>query len=170
MASKWEGLMLNAVDAELGRIVDLLERRFPGEYVLLVTADHGQCPLPDSKGGVRLDPIQLEGTVERAFGAGMGTAVQYTAPSEIYLDMDALRDADATADDVAAALQHLTYRQNIGPYVAASAIEQGLLDKEEFAAVLSADYIARTDPSAFGASIYVGDDVDQGIPPTSLLA
>ena len=63
--------MLNAVDAELGRIVDLLERRFPGEYVLLVTADHGQCPLPDSKGGVRLDPIQLESTVERAFGAGM---------------------------------------------------------------------------------------------------
>ena len=54
--------------------------------------------------------------------------------------------------------------------MAASAIEQGLLDKEEFAAVLSADYIARTDPSAFGASIYVGDDVDQGIPSTSLLA
>jgi len=92
MASKWEGLMLNAVDAELGRIVDLLERRFPGEYVLLVTADHGQCPLPDSMDGVRLDPIQLESTIERAFGAGVGTAVQYTAPSEIYLDVDALRE------------------------------------------------------------------------------
>jgi type I phosphodiesterase/nucleotide pyrophosphatase len=169
MASKWEGLMLNAVDAELGRLVELLESRFPGEYVLLVTADHGQCPLPDSMNGVRLDPIQLESTVERSFGAGMGTAVQYTAPSEIYLDVDALKDADATPDDVAAALRHLTYRQNVGPYVAASAIEQELLDKEEFAAVLSADFIARTDPTAFGQTVYTGDDVDQGIPSTSLI-
>jgi hypothetical protein len=169
MASKWEGLMVNAVDAELGRLVDLLERRFPGEYVLFVTADHGQCPLPDSMDGVRLDPIQLESTVERSFGAGLGTAVQYTAPSEIYLDVDALRDADATPDDVAAALRTLTYRQNVGPYVPASAIEQELLDKEEFAAVLSADFIARTDPTTFGDTIYTGEDVDQGIPPTSLL-
>jgi len=170
MASKWEGLMLNAVDAELGRIVDLLEARFPGDYVLLVTADHGQCPLPDSMGGVRLDPIQLERTIEQRFGPGLGNVVQYTAPSEVYLDVEGLRDAGATTGDVAAALQHLTYRQNLGPYVPASAIEQDSLDKEEFAAVLSADYIASvTDPARFGASAYTSADVDPGVPPTSLL-
>jgi predicted AlkP superfamily pyrophosphatase or phosphodiesterase len=170
MASKWEGLMLNAVDAELGRLVDLLEARFPGEYVLFVTADHGQCPLPDSMGGVRLDPIQLERVIEQAFGPGLGSVVQYTAPSEVYLDVDALRDAGATPGDVAAALQHLTYRQNIGPYVPASSIEQDLLDKEEFAAVLSADYIASiADAARFGESAYTGDDVDPGIPPASMV-
>ena len=52
--------MLNAVDAEIGRHGRPARDRFPGEYVLIVTADHGQCPLPDSMGGVRLDPIQLE--------------------------------------------------------------------------------------------------------------
>jgi hypothetical protein len=167
MASKWEGLMLRAVDAELGRLVDLLERRFPGEYVLLVTADHGQCPLPDSMGGVRLDPIQLASTIERRFGPGLRNVVQYTAPSEIYLDTAALSDAGATTDDVAAALRDLTYRENVGPYVPASAVEQDLLDKEEFAAVLSADYIAGVgDTARFGESIYSGDDVDQGVPPT----
>jgi len=170
MASKWESVMINAVDAELGRLVDLLEARFPGEYALLVTADHGQCPLPDSMGGVRLDPIQLARVIEQEFGAGLATAVQYTAPSEVYLDVEALRDAGASVDDVAASLRHLTYRQNLGPYVPASAIEQDLLDKEEFAAVLSSDFIASMgDPMRFGETAYTGDDVDQGIPPTSLL-
>jgi hypothetical protein len=167
MASKWEALMLRAVDAELGRLVDLLDRRFPGEYVLLVTADHGQCPLPDSMGGVRLDPIQLASTIERRFGPGLRNVVQYTAPSEIYLDTAALSDAGATTDDVAAALRHLTYRQNLGPYVPASAVEQDLLDKEEFAAVLSAGYIAGVgDTARFGDAMYAGDDVDPGISPT----
>jgi hypothetical protein len=171
MGSKWEGLMLNAVDAELGRLVDMLERRFPGEYVLLVTADHGQCPLPDSLGGVRLDPIQLASSIERRFGAGLRTAVQYTAPSEVYLDRDALRDAGASVDDVAAALRHLTYRENLGPYVPASAIEQQYLDNAEFAAVFSSDFIADlTSLDAYGQTRYDGDEVDQGIPPRALFA
>jgi hypothetical protein len=165
MQSKWEGLMLQAVDEELGRIVRFLDQRFPGEYALFVTADHGQCPLPDSMGGVRLDPIQLEAVIEREFGAGLGKAVQYTAPSEVYLDRDALRDAGATADDVAAALRNLTYRQNLGPYVPASAIEQELLDKPEFAAVFSSDYLLSHEATGWeGSTIYTGTDVDQGIP------
>jgi hypothetical protein len=171
MASEWEGLMLNAVDAELGRLVDQLEARFPGDYVLLVTADHGQCPLPDSLGGVRLDPIQLADTIERRFGAGLRTAVQYTAPSEVYLDRDALGDAGASVDDVAAALRPLTYRENLGPYVPASVIEQQYLDSPEFAAVFSSDFIASlTSLDGFGETRYSGDEVDQGIPPRELFA
>src|SRR6188472_225882 len=169
MQSKWEGLMLQAVDEELGRIVRFLDQRFPGEYALFVTADHGQCPLPDSMGGVRLDPIQLEAVIEREFGAGLGKAVQYTAPSEVYLDRDALRDAGATADDVAAALRNLTYRQNLGPYVPASAIEQELLDNPEFAAVFSSDYLLSHEATGWeGSTIYTGTDVDQGMPEPDL--
>ena len=59
MGSKWTGLQLRAVDEELGRLRSMLDERFD-EYALIVTADHGQCPLPDSVGGVRLDPIQLD--------------------------------------------------------------------------------------------------------------
>jgi len=165
MQSKWEGLMLQAVDEELGRIVRFLDQRFPGEYALFVTADHGQCPLPDSMGGVRLDPIQLEAVIEREFGAGLGKAVQYTAPSEVYLDRGALRDAGADPDDVAAALRTLTYRQNLGPYVPSSAIEAQLLDNPEFAAVFSSDYLLSHQAAGWsGSTIYTGDEVDQGIP------
>jgi type I phosphodiesterase/nucleotide pyrophosphatase len=171
MASKWEGLMLRAVDAELGRLIEVLERRFPGEYVLLVTADHGQCPLPDSLGGVRLDPIQLAASIERRFGAGLRTAVQYTAPSEVYLDRHALGDADATVDDVAAALRNLTYRENLGPYVPVDAIEQEHLDAPEFAAVFSSDFIANLGSlEGYGETRYTGPEVDQGVPPRELFA
>ncbi len=64
MLSEWEGLVLRSVDEQLGRLVDQLEQRFPGEYVLIVTADHGQCPTPDAVGGVRSIPIQLQAVIE----------------------------------------------------------------------------------------------------------
>ena len=47
-----------------------------------MTADHGQCPLPDASGGVRLDPIQLWDDVEREFGGGLFDLVQNVVPSE----------------------------------------------------------------------------------------
>jgi Type I phosphodiesterase / nucleotide pyrophosphatase. len=85
MLSKWEPLVLEEVDRQLARTVSLLDSMFPGEYVLMVTADHGQCPTPDAVGGVRLDPIQLRDEIEREFGGGVGPVVLDlgVVPSEI---------------------------------------------------------------------------------------
>jgi len=166
MLSEWEGLVLQEVDGQLGRLVDQLERTIPGEYVVFVTADHGQCPLPDVVDGVRLDPIQLGARIESEFG-GLFDVVQSVVPSEVYLYADKLGDAGASLDDVAAYLSGLRYRQNIGPYVPRSAVEQQMLDAPEFAAVFSTDYLeslARTDVSRFGTTSYVAPDVDPGIP------
>jgi hypothetical protein len=165
MLSDWEGLMLRSVDNELGSLVELLERRFRGEYVLIVTADHGQCPLPDSVDGVRLDPIQLERVIEERFGAGLTKIVQYTAPSEVWLDTGALWDSGATLDDVAAQLRGLTYRQNLGPYVPRDAVEQDMLDHVEFAGVFAGTWLGKLgETSGFGPGSFLGDDVDPGIP------
>ncbi len=167
MGSPWVGLVLREVDAQLGRLERLLEERFPGDYVLLVTADHGQCPQPDDVGGVRLDPIQLGEQIESEFG-GLFDPVQSVVPHEVYLHADALEDAGATVDDVAAFLRDLTYRRNLGPYVPRDAIEQELLDNKEFAAVFSVDWLEGLrgrDPATFGESAYTGDGVDIGIPP-----
>jgi arylsulfatase A-like enzyme len=169
MYSEWEGLMLRTVDEQLGRLVEDLEARYPGEYVLIVTADHGQCPLPDAVNGVRLDPIQLTRSIEEAFGAGPVSVVQNVWPSEVYMNVPGLRDAGASLDDVAAHLRHLTYRQNLGPYVPRSAIEQDLLDDPEFSAVFASTWLDRIgDVSRFGDTIYTGQDVDPGIPSSSL--
>lgn len=168
MGSRWEELMLRAVDDELGRLVVLLDERFPSDHVVIVTADHGQCPLPDAAGGVRLDPIQLERVLEEEFGAGLASVVQSVVPSEVYLDAGALRDAGASLDDVAAHLRRLTYRQNLGPYVPRDAVEQTLLDREEFAAVFATTWLDRLgDVTRFGATRYDGPDIDPGVPPAS---
>ncbi len=142
MLSEWEGLILEEVDAQLGRLVATLDELFPDEYVLIATADHGQCPLPDSVGGVRLDPIQLGDHIEAEFGRGPFNVVQSVVPSEVYLHSDVLWDNGASLEDVAAYLRDYRYRQNIGPYVPASAIEQDLLDQKEFSAVFATSYLA----------------------------
>jgi hypothetical protein len=166
MASEWEGLLLEAVDEQLGRLVAQLDELFPGEYVLFVTADHGQCPLPDDAGGVRLDPIQLRNAIEGKFG-GLFDPVQEVVPSEVYLHPERLGDAGGDLEDVAAFVGGLTYRQNLGPYVPASAIEQELLDRKEFAAVFATPFleeIRRADLTGLGETEYSGPDVDPGIP------
>jgi predicted AlkP superfamily pyrophosphatase or phosphodiesterase len=141
MASKWTGLQLETVDEQLGRLVDQLDERLPGEYVLMVTADHGQCPLPDSEGGVRLDPIQLDAHIEEHF-SGVTGVVQEVVPHEVYLDTGRLWDnGGATVEDVAASLQDYRYRQNLGPYVPRSAVEQSYLDQKEFAGVFATTYL-----------------------------
>ena len=83
----------------------MLEERYPGEYVLIVTADHGQCPLPDYVGGVRLDPIQLDqhiaGQLQRS-----PTWWRRSPRTRNTLDTRKLWDnGGATVDDVAASLR-----------------------------------------------------------------
>jgi hypothetical protein len=161
MLSEWEGLILEEVDAQLGRLVATLDELFPDDYVLIVTADHGQCPLPDTAGGVRLDPIQLGEHIEAKFGRGPFNVVQSVVPSEVYLHSDVLWDDGASIEDVAAYLRDYRYRQNIGPYVPASAIEQDMLDQLEFSAVFATSYLASlgsADLSTFGETAFADGD------------
>lgn len=166
MGSKWTGLQLRAVDEELGRLRAMLDERFPDEYALIVTADHGQCPLPDSVGGVRLDPIQLERYIESRFSSVTGV-VESVVPSEVFLNVDRLRDnGGATIEDVAASLADYRYRQNIGAYVPRSAVEQDLLDQKEFAAVFGTTFLeslADRDLGEYGDTVYADGDPD-GMP------
>jgi hypothetical protein len=87
-------------------------------------------------------------------------------PSEIYLHEGVLRVNGASIDDVAVGLRDYRYRQNIGPYVPQSAIEQELLDTREFSAVFAKTYLATlegADLSVFGETAFPEGDPD-GIP------
>jgi hypothetical protein len=163
------GDALRDVDEQLGRVVAQLDALYPDRYALIVTADHGQCPLPDAAGGVRLDPIQLWDDLEREFGGGLFSLVQNVVPSEVYLHTDVLWDAGATREDMASFLHDYPYRRNIGPYVPRSVIERDLLDRQQFAAVFATsflDTLADRDLKAdFGPGIYPEAD-PSGIPPS----
>jgi len=159
--------VLGAVDDEIGRLADLISERFgDGRGVLIVTADHGQCPEIDANGGVRIDPIQLEEDLNAEFGTSVFGLVQMVAPSEVYLNPKALTDSGLSAEDVAAFLADYRYGDNIGPYIRPAAVRRDRLHERSFAAVLPVSYIgelASTDLARFGATAY--DDADpDGLP------
>ena len=158
--------VLGAVDDEIGRLADLLSERFgDGQSVLIVTADHGQCPEIDANGGVRIDPIQLEEDLNAEFGTSVFGLVQMVAPSEVYLDPKALTDSGLTAEDVAAFLADYRYGDNIGPYIRPAAVRRDRLHERSFAAVLPVSYIgelASADLARFGETVYDADP--EGMP------
>jgi Type I phosphodiesterase / nucleotide pyrophosphatase len=162
-----ERIVLEEVDRQLARLVETLDSTFaPGEYALIVTADHGQCPLPDAVNGARLDPVQLEAAIQGAFGRSVFGVVDYVAPSEVFLDSKALLDAGVSPDQIAAFLRDYRYGQNIGPYVPNDAVEHDLLRKLEFSGVFGGDYLASLtghDVARFGTTTY-GDADPLGIP------
>ncbi len=92
--------------------------------------------------------------------------VQNVVPSEVYLEADVLWDAGATREDVAAFLRDYPYRRNIGPYVPRDAIEQDLLDRQQFAAVFATTFLDTLDgrdfDAEFGTGIY--PEAEIGIP------
>jgi len=165
-----EAEVLAAVDAEIGALADqLLERFGPGRFAFIVTADHGQCPLIDRNGGVRIDPLQLEEDLKREFGASPLRLVQSVAPSEVYFDPRALADAGYSLEDVAAFLGDYRYGDNIGPYIRPAAIRRDRLGEKTFAAVFPKSFIEDLVERAlapYGDTSYRDADPD-GIPSVS---
>jgi hypothetical protein len=142
MLSERERISLEAVDRELGRLVRILERRFrPGEYVLIVTADHGQVPLVDDAGGVRLDPIELTRDLEGRFWSAGRPLVESVRPSEVFFDDAALRSGEVDLDERAADLLGYRYGENVGPHTPRDAIQRDRLDRRQFAAVLPGPFV-----------------------------
>lgn len=158
---------MRAVDRQLGRLVRQLESTFgPGGFALIVTADHGQCPLVDDAGGVRVDPVQLNEDIRRGFDLSFIELVDMVAPSEIFLNEAALRDAGLTGDDVAVFLGDYRYGDNIGWYVADDAIQHDRTDQRPFAAVLPTGMIRELGGGAvtgLGAGIY--PEAEMEVPP-----
>jgi type I phosphodiesterase/nucleotide pyrophosphatase len=171
MLSERERIALAAVDEQIGRLAtQLLDAYGAGNFALIVTADHGQCPTVDTMGGVRVDPIQLKDDIEREFGRSPFGLVQSVVPSEIYLDSRAMLDLGVTRDQVAAWLRDYRYGENVGPYVKDDAIEHDRLNDRPFAAVLSTDFLERLrvgDPSTYGEGRMWAEADPTGVPSIS---
>jgi Type I phosphodiesterase / nucleotide pyrophosphatase len=171
MLSIQEKIALQQVDHELGRLAGILESRFqPGEAVLIVTADHGQCPLVDVAGGVRLDPIQLAEDINNAFGRSVFPLLTAddVKPSEVYLDSRALSDGGATRDDIAAFLADYRYGDNVGPYISNDVVAHERRDDPEFAGVFSTDFLGSLDDAAIarlGPGNFAHADIGMPEPP-----
>ena len=85
-------------DDALGDIIELLDTEVGrGEYVVILTADHGQQPNAPEIDGYGINPGELKKDIEAEFGA----VVEQVRPTEIFLDTEALTAAGHSVEAVA---------------------------------------------------------------------
>jgi hypothetical protein len=113
MASREVSDSLSAADEALGDLVRFLDLRFaPGEYVLVLTADHGQQPDAADVSGYAIDPTE----VARDIDARFGPITQSVLPTELFLHHSVMRRRGVDVEDVARFLGDYRLRDNLqGP-------------------------------------------------------
>jgi hypothetical protein len=99
----------HAVQIQDGVLADLLafldEEVGPGEWVLVLTADHGHQFDPAVSGAFQMTVGQVARYVEGRFGESSDDpVVERVRPTQLWLDEEALSERGVTLDDVAAAI------------------------------------------------------------------
>lgn len=151
--------VLAETDTQIGRIRKWLDAHIgTGRYVLSVSADHGQQPLPDLYGGWRINNIELARDIRSRFG----DVVQKITPVDIYLNLKALKEQDVSAGDISRFLGSYTMRENIPEGLpGADNAPADRLDETLFAGAFSGGYIDSLTPdkiASFGAGDYPQGD------------
>ena len=110
MASEEVRRSLQGVDEALGELVAFLRSRFrPGEYAIVVTADHGLQPDADDVRGSSIDPVE----VVRDIDARFGDVTESLLPTEVFLDHDRLQRWGVDAEQVARYLADYRLEDNL---------------------------------------------------------
>ncbi len=152
--------VLRAEDRVVGELVAALEARVGrGGYLLVLTADHGQTPNPGISGGLRVDRDEVGRDVDRYFGTEI---VQEDSPDDLYLDLERMREAGITLEDVARYLGNYRYRDGAAPGTDLSGVPPAVLDRRVFAAALPGPFVERLTPAdiaALGPGVHAEGDL-----------
>jgi Type I phosphodiesterase / nucleotide pyrophosphatase len=144
MVAPEEEHTLRAQDRVLGRLVDELERAAPARWVLIVTADHGQTPLPETTGGLRIHPDILGRAVDRYFGRRI---VQKVTPSGMFLDRALMEREGITLEEVAGFVGAYRYGDGLPPDTDREAISEEELGRRVFAAAIPSRFLEALGPA-----------------------
>ncbi|MGH2698060.1 MAG: alkaline phosphatase family protein [Actinomycetota bacterium] len=105
-----------SVDEALGDLIDFMDLHVGWEnYVMLVTADHGQIPPSEIKSGWSIKTEELLADVDAAFDEsddGRGI-IQETTPTLFFLDEEQLMKNNVRAEDIATFLSAYTIGDNV---------------------------------------------------------
>ncbi|MGH2748857.1 MAG: alkaline phosphatase family protein [Actinomycetota bacterium] len=151
-----QGDILFETDRQIARFKRVLDEiAGEGNYVLAITADHGQQPLPEPVGGWRINARELERDINERFGAPI---VFKSTSVEIFMNLDQVEEAGVDLADVARYIGSYTIGDNIPEGRAGiDRVPEARLDERLFAGAFPTDFIASLTPeriSAFGASDY----------------
>lgn len=130
-------------DAALGDFVRFLDRVVGrGNYVLVLTADHGAQFDPKVSGAFQVTPRELQADLEAAFPSTTDRPVfAAVRTSQIYLDEDAMRASGYTVGEIARWL--LAYTQGQGAAEGGAPLPERERNEPFFSAVIPTDMLAR---------------------------
>jgi hypothetical protein len=139
VVSPEEGDVLREVDKQIGRYKDQLDSIVGrGNYMIVISADHGQQPLPEITGGWRIDLNEVENDIELRFGP----VVEQATPADFFIDTAALEESGHTLEQIARYLGTYTIDDSIPRDVSRSVVPDARLDERVFAGVFTTDYLS----------------------------
>lgn len=145
-------------DRVFGELVRVLDRRIGrGRYVLAITADHGQTPMAENYGGLRIDRFQMAADVDAAFGV-----VETVQPSDLYVDPDAFEDSGISLEEIARFIGDYRYREGMPAGFDEDRLPSELLDRRVFAAALPGPFLGsltNAEINALGPGRYAEGDL-----------
>jgi predicted AlkP superfamily pyrophosphatase or phosphodiesterase len=155
-----EADVIKATDEQIARFKNELDRLVgPGNYVLALSADHGQQPLPDVEGGWRINSQELLSDIEERFG----NVVEKITTVDIFFDQKAVRSDAVDLEEVARYIGTYTIGDNIpNGAVGADNVPEARLDDQLFAGAFPTDYFQSLTPdqiASFGAGDYPEGDL-----------
>jgi len=107
--------LVRASDAALGELIEVLDRDVgTGEWVLLLTADHGSTPKVQVSGGFQVEESLLRADLDATFDRDGDDrpAVLLQRPSQVWVDQDELEEQGFSIEQVARYLAEYTKGQN----------------------------------------------------------
>ena len=155
MVSPEEGDVVAETDAQVARIERWLERHVGrGDYLLAITADHGQEPLPEEHGGWRINSTELERDIEERFGTDI---VEKVTTVDVFMDRAAVARAGVDLGDVARYIGSYTVGENVDDQPGSDFVPTARLQERLFAGAFSTGYLQALTPAeiaSFGGGDY----------------
>lgn len=118
LTSDQVGANVRASDHALRRLTRFLDAEVgPGEWAVLVTADHGQMPYSEDSGNWPVSPGQLTGDIDRAFDDNDNGVdlVWRTTAGGVFIDRAEARALGVSLEEIAEMLIGYRARENAAP-------------------------------------------------------
>ncbi len=128
-------------DRELGELTEILNRSVGrNRWVMAVTADHGQTPLPETTGAWPIFMTEVERDIGRRFDMDPKQVLQRTRPGHFWLNPNVVEQGDVTADKLADFLTSYRLNDNVSPErTPVPDIYEGRLNERVFSAAFPSD-------------------------------
>ena len=152
--------VIKETDDQVARFKEELDRTVgEGNYIIMISADHGQQPFPDLLGGWRINTQEFQKDVEAEFG----NVVEKVTTTDIFMDMDQVDELGVSLEEVAEWCSGYTIGENVGEErPGADRVPESRLDDLIFAGAFSTDYIVELDGDESKIESFGPGDYEEG--------